>query len=145
LVRQREAAGGLMITASHNPYSWNGIKYKASYGSSALPSIVAQIEKELAWVQENPVAPLPPQKNLIQALETGAPYLDMLETLVDWKRLRDARFRFVSDVMHGSAAGLLRELFTRNGISCDEIRSRRQIRRRFLRRWRWRSHRRHRS
>ncbi|MGA2813229.1 MAG: phosphoglucomutase/phosphomannomutase family protein [Candidatus Acidiferrum sp.] len=128
LVRQREAAGGLMITASHNPYSWNGIKYKASYGSSALPSIVAQIEKELAWVQENPVAPLPPQKNLIQALETGAPYLDMLETLVDWKRLRDARFRFVSDVMHGSAAGLLRELFTRNGISCDEIRGTRDPR-----------------
>ena len=62
LVRQRKAAGGLMITASHNPYSWNGIKYKASYGSSALPSIVSQIEKELAWVQENPVAPLPPRK-----------------------------------------------------------------------------------
>jgi phosphomannomutase len=42
LVRQRQAAGGLVITASHNPYRWNGIKYKASYGSSALPSIVAQ-------------------------------------------------------------------------------------------------------
>ena len=55
LVRQRDAAGGLMITASHNPYCWNGIKYKASYGSSALPSIVAQIENELAWVQENSV------------------------------------------------------------------------------------------
>ena len=38
------AAGGVMVTASHNPYQWNGIKYKASYGSSALPSIVAQIE-----------------------------------------------------------------------------------------------------
>ena len=47
LVRQRGAAGGIMITASHNPYRWNGIKFKASYGSSALPSIVAQIEKEL--------------------------------------------------------------------------------------------------
>ena len=41
LVRQRGAGGGLMITASHNPYQWNGIKHKASYGSSALPSIVA--------------------------------------------------------------------------------------------------------
>src|SRR5271168_4490833 len=76
LVRQRQAAGGLMITASHNPYQWNGIKYKATYGSSALPSIVSQIEKELVWVQENPVAPLPPRKNLIQPLETRAPYLD---------------------------------------------------------------------
>jgi alpha-D-glucose phosphate-specific phosphoglucomutase len=128
LVRQRQAAGGLMITASHNPYSWNGIKYKASYGSSALPSIVSQIEKELAWVQENPQAPLPARKNLIQPLETRAPYLETLEKLVDWQRLRDAKFRFVSDVMHGSAAGLLRELFTRNGVSCDEIRGTRDPR-----------------
>jgi len=58
LVRQRAAAGGLMITASHNPYQWNGIKYKASYGSSALPSIVAQIEKELAVVQQTNVPQL---------------------------------------------------------------------------------------
>src|SRR5215468_11226477 len=50
LVRQRGAAGGLVVTASHNPYRWNGIKYKASYGSSALPSIVAQIEIELEGV-----------------------------------------------------------------------------------------------
>ena len=128
LVRQRQAAGGLMITASHNPYSWNGIKYKASYGSSALPSIVSQIEKELAWVQENPQVPLPARKNLIQPLETRAPYLETLEKLIDWQRLRDAKFRFVSDVMHGSAAGLLRELFTRNGISCDEIRGTRDPR-----------------
>src|SRR6267154_2741267 len=66
LVRQRNAAGGIVITASHNPYSWNGIKYKASYGSSALPSIVAQIESDLEVVQRANVAPLPPQKNLIQ-------------------------------------------------------------------------------
>jgi len=66
LVRQRAVAGGLMITASHNPYQWNGIKYKASYGSSALPSIVAQIEKELDVVQQTSVSPLPARKNLIQ-------------------------------------------------------------------------------
>jgi alpha-D-glucose phosphate-specific phosphoglucomutase len=128
LVRQRKAAGGLMITASHNPYSWNGIKYKASYGSSALPSIVSQIEKELAWVQENPVAPLPPRKDLIHKLETRKPYLDTLEKLVDWDRLRAAKFRFVSDVMHGSASGLLRELCVRNGVACDQIRGKRDPR-----------------
>ena len=128
LVRQRGAGGGLMITASHNPYQWNGIKYKASYGSSALPSIVAQIENDLAVVQKENVPPLPPRKNLVQPLEPRAPYLEALEKLVDWKRLRDAKFRFVSDPMHGSAAGLLPELFRRNGISCDEIRGMRDPR-----------------
>jgi phosphomannomutase len=128
LVRQRKAAGGIVITASHNPYGWNGIKYKASYGSSALPSIVAQIESELAKVLREGIPPLPPRKHLIQPLEPRAPYLDTIEKLVDWQRLRDAKFRFVSDPMHGSAAGLLRELFSRNGVTCDEIRGTRDPR-----------------
>ncbi len=122
LVRQRGAAGGIVVTASHNPYRWNGIKYKASYGSSALPSIVAQIEQELETILRDGAAPLPPQKELIQSFDPRAPYLDTIEKLVDWQRLRDAKFRFVVDPMHGSAAGLLLELFTRNGIACDEIR-----------------------
>lgn len=128
LVRYRKAAGGIVITASHNPYRWNGIKYKASYGSSALPSIVAQIEKELAGVQEKGVPPLPPRKDLIHPLEPRGPYLDALEKLVDLKRLRGAKFRFVFDPMHGAAAGLLPELFRRNGIPCDEIRGTRDPR-----------------
>jgi len=128
LVRQRQAAGGIMVTASHNPYWWNGIKYKASYGSSALPSIVAQIESELEGVLDSGVPPLPPRKELIHALEPRAPYLDTIEKLVDWQRLRDAKLRFVIDPMHGSAAGLLHELFTRNGVTCDEIRGTRDPR-----------------
>jgi alpha-D-glucose phosphate-specific phosphoglucomutase len=122
LVRQRGAAGGIVVTASHNPYSWNGIKYKASYGSSALPAIVAQIEKELSEVLGGGVPPLPPRKDLIHFVEPIAPYLDTIEKLVDWQRLRDAKFRFVVDPMHGSAAGLLHQLFVRNGVACEEIR-----------------------
>jgi alpha-D-glucose phosphate-specific phosphoglucomutase len=127
LVRQRNAAGGVVVTASHNPHTWNGIKYKASYGSSALPSIVAQIENELAVVQSNGAPALPPRKELIHRLEPREPYLDTIEKLVDWQRLRDAKFRFVVDPMHGSAAGLLRALFARNGISCEEIRGTRDL------------------
>ncbi|MGB7281217.1 MAG: phosphoglucomutase/phosphomannomutase family protein [Candidatus Acidiferrum sp.] len=122
LVRQRGAAGGIVVTASHNPYQWNGIKYKASYGSSALSSVVSQIEKELAEVQNSDVPSLPQRKELIQTLEPRAPYVDALEKLVDWDRLKKAKLRFVSDVMHGSAAGILLELFKRNGIACEEIR-----------------------
>ena len=122
LVRQRGAAGGIVVTASHNPYRWNGIKYKASYGSSPVPSIVAQIETELERLLREVVRPLPPRKELIQPVDPRAPYLDTIEKLVDWQRLRDAKFRFLVDPMHGASAGLLRELFTRNGVTCDEIR-----------------------
>jgi phosphomannomutase len=46
-VRESQAAGGVMITSSHNPYQWNGVKYKASYGGSGSPSIMAKIESYL--------------------------------------------------------------------------------------------------
>jgi phosphomannomutase len=122
LVRQRGAAGGIMITASHNPYKWNGVKFKASYGSSALPSIVAQVEKELAAVLASGVPPLPSRPDHIQTLDILSPYLETIDKLVDWERIRAANFRFVVDPMHGAARGLLRELMKRHGIACDEIR-----------------------
>ena len=122
LVRQRGAAGGIMITASHNPYRWNGVKYKASYGSSALPAIVAQIEKELQAVLHDGQPDLPPRKDLIHSLDVRTPYIETLDKLVDWERIRSSKFRFLVDPMHGAARGLLRELFSRHGIPCDEIR-----------------------
>jgi phosphomannomutase len=122
LVRQRGAAAGIMITASHNPYRWNGMKLKASYGSSALPSIVAQVEQELEGVIERGIPPLPPRTDLIHSLDVLAPYLETVEKLVDWEKIRSAKMRFVIDPMHGSARGLLRTLMKRNGVACDEIR-----------------------
>jgi phosphomannomutase len=122
LVRQRGAAGGIMITASHNPYRWNGVKFKASYGSSASPSIVAQVEKELAIVLADGVPPLPPRPDNIHTLDILTPYLETVEKLVDWDKMRAAKFRFVVDPMHGAARGLLRRLMTRQRVDCDEIR-----------------------
>jgi phosphomannomutase len=98
------------------------VKFKASYGSSALPSIVAQVEKELSTVLANGVPSLPPQPNHIQSLDMLSPYLETIEKIVDWDRIRAAKFHFVVDPMHGAARGLLRELMTRHGIACDEIR-----------------------
>jgi len=122
LVRLRGAAGGIQITASHNPYRWNGIKFKASYGSSAAPAIVAQIEAELAKVLRDGIPALPPRKDLIHSLDVRTPYLETLAGLVDWDRLRAAKLRFLVDPMHGAGRGLLCELFRRHGVECDEIR-----------------------
>ena len=125
LVRQRGAAAGVQITASHNPYRWNGMKLKASYGSSASPAIVAQVEKELAVVLRDGVPPLPPRPELIQPLGVRTAYLEALDRLIDWQKLCAAKFRFVIDPMHGAGRGLLAELFRRHGIEFSEIRGNR--------------------
>jgi phosphomannomutase len=125
LVRQRGAAAGIQITASHNPYRWNGVKLKASYGSSASAAIVAQVEIELAKVLRDGVPSLPPRPDLVESLDVRTPYLETLSQLVDWDRLRRAGFRFLIDPMHGAGRGLLRELFERQAIQAGEIRGER--------------------
>src|ERR1700684_1352646 len=47
-VKKLGAAGGVMITSSHNPWNWNGVKFKARFGGSATPAIMKSIEAELA-------------------------------------------------------------------------------------------------
>src|ERR1700679_1379969 len=61
-VRGRKAAGGVMITSSHNPAQWNGVKYKASYGGSGRPAIIASIESYL----NQPLEPAPKPGKIIE-------------------------------------------------------------------------------
>ena len=85
-VRHFQAAGGVMITASHNPWQWNGFKFKAAYGGSASPAIVAKIEALLdADVPESPGG------EVIEA-DFRAPYLDQLARVADLKKIAAARF-----------------------------------------------------
>src|SRR3984957_2511660 len=46
-VKQFGAAGGVVITSSHNPWNWNGVKFKGRFGGSATPQIIKAIEAEL--------------------------------------------------------------------------------------------------
>src|SRR5262250_1702937 len=47
-VKHQGAAGGVMVTSSHNPWNWNGVKFKGNFGGSATPAIMKKIEAELA-------------------------------------------------------------------------------------------------
>src|SRR6476659_1121329 len=47
-VKHQGAAGGVMVTSSHNQWNWNGVKLKGKFGGSATPAIMKRIEEELA-------------------------------------------------------------------------------------------------
>jgi len=47
------AAGGVVVTASHNPPEFNGLKYKPDYGGSAPPEVVGELERLTARAQQD--------------------------------------------------------------------------------------------
>ena len=122
------AVGGVMITASHNPPRYNGIKLKASYGGSATPADTKRVEARLA---ENLAAGKQPQRvDLERALVEGwierfdpfPSYREHLHDLVDFDAIGAANLRIVVDAMYGSGRGYLRDLLLEAGAEVTEIR-----------------------
>ncbi len=117
-VRDRGAVGGVMITSSHNPAEWNGVKYKASYGGSGKPSIIAEIEAELG-------RPLPPATApaAIEEVDFTPPYVAAIQSFVDLQAIKASGFRFLIDCMYGAGQGYISSIFERAEIPYVAIRS----------------------
>jgi phosphomannomutase len=116
-VRERGAAGGIMITSSHNPAQWNGVKYKAWYGGSGKPSIIAAIETYLG----KPVARTP-QPAPITEIDFLPPYLQAIEVFADLDLISHSGMKFAIDSMYGAGGTLISDIFTRIGVDHVQIR-----------------------
>jgi alpha-D-glucose phosphate-specific phosphoglucomutase len=110
------AAGGVMITSSHNPYNWNGVKYKAGYGGSATPDIIKTIESGLDAPR------ITGSGGRVTAADFKTPYVAALKKFVDLAAIKEAGFKFAVDSMYGSGRGVLKDIFSEYGINHVEIR-----------------------
>lgn len=122
----REAAGGVIITASHNPGAWNGFKYKPEYGGSASPEVIADLEGHIHRISGGgDVKRLPLaeglEQGLIQYYDPAPAYLSHIAELVDIERIRQAGFKIAVDSMFGSGSGYFRGLLTGGSTEVVEI------------------------
>src|SRR5215471_5655424 len=134
-VRRRKFAGGVMITASHNPPGFNGFKVKAHFGGSATPAITAKIEANLTrgqggqqgvrllvpGLRDEGSAPLAPGRTI----ETVAPepyYFEHLKSLVDWPCIANSKLKIVVDSMHGCGGYLLEQFLRDTSCTVQTIR-----------------------
>jgi phosphomannomutase len=113
----RGLAGGAMITASHNPPQWSGVKFKPEYGGSATAEITALIEAHLP--------PRPPETGdpPVETVTVKEAYLARLRDAVDLRELARAPLYVVVDPMYGSAQGYLTDLLKTARIPHLAIRS----------------------
>ena len=116
-VKKSGAAGGVMVTSSHNPWNWNGVKFKANFGGSATPDIMKMIEDELA------AGAMPSGRAAkVEEVDLKAAYVDAVCQFADLNIIRKANFKFAIDAMYGSGRGVLPGIFDKNGIQYVAIR-----------------------
>ena len=116
-VRASGAAGGIMITSSHNPCQWNGVKYKAWFGGSGSPAIIAEIESFLGVPP-----PRAAQPAAIEEVDFITPYMTAVEGFADLDLIAKSGFKFGIDSMYGAGRELIAGIFKRLGVEYVQIR-----------------------
>lgn len=127
-VVDKRAEAGVMITASHNPPRYNGIKLKASFGGSVLPEQACRVEAQLERSQREARGPnlmdygQALKLDLIRRFDPAWAYYQHLATLLDLDVISTSELRVVADAMYGSGRGAFRDLLSRTRCHLHEIR-----------------------
>jgi phosphomannomutase len=116
-VVEHEAALGVMVTASHNPPQYLGVKIKTELGSAAPPELTELIEKLIPERAPNIKA-----KGKIQTIDLKGPFLRRVVELIDRDLLRDAPLKVVIDAMYGSARGYIASVLDKLSIPYITVR-----------------------
>lgn len=106
-----KCAAGIMITASHNPGKFNGIKIKTWQGGAASREITNIVEQYLYKTEVNMMdfkMALQQKRVIVYDFKEG--YVQFLRKYLDLKRIKTATFKILTDVMHGSGNGLMAEV-----------------------------------
>jgi len=117
-VKQQGAAGGVVITSSHNPWNWNGVKFKGKFGGSATPAIMKKVEGEL----HANAMPTNGHAAAIADVDLKDAYIEAICNFVDLNLIAKANFKFAVDSMYGSGRGVLARIFSDHGIKHVTIR-----------------------
>ncbi|HVC32437.1 MAG TPA: phosphoglucomutase/phosphomannomutase family protein [Chloroflexota bacterium] len=124
-ILDQKAAGGITITASHNPPIYDGFKVRSDYGGAADPETIARLEQLIERIPAESVPVLPrdqaEREGLIVEIEPSESYLAHLSSLVDFDAIRQAKLRVVVDPMYGAGMGWFPRMLGGNAIEIVEI------------------------
>ena len=100
--------GGIMITASHNPAKFNGIKIKTALGGAASKDITNIVE---SYLGQSPVKRLEYPSAIAQGLivkhDFKKEYVKFIRAYLNLKKMKTAKYKVLADIMHGSGRDLM--------------------------------------
>jgi phosphomannomutase len=124
-VVQRTAAAGIVITASHNPWTDNGFKVKSASGSAAGPEILSVLEAQIARNGGIAIARRPfadaEAAGLVERFDPFPGYEEFLRRTLDLDELKAADIHVLVEPMWGSGAGWISRLLGGGKIRVTEI------------------------
>jgi alpha-D-glucose phosphate-specific phosphoglucomutase len=131
VVPATKSAGAIVITASHNPSSWNGFKYKSQDGASAADEVTSQIEKNIASLtlsgkeQGRGVKRLALDKALkkgvVDYLDPSPAYFEHLSHFVAIEELSRQKLNILVDPMYGAGIGYFKAVLQGGDLKITEI------------------------
>ena len=118
MVTQLGAAAGIILTASHNPAPWNGLKLVRADGLFLNGTQGAQVES--LYHSGNVVQRGGGRIEQLPRDEIDGPYLDRILSAVDVELIRSASLRVAADPCNGAGALLLHQLFDRVALVAED-------------------------
>lgn len=121
LAKNENLAFGVVITASHNPYKYNGFKLKDEYGGSMYPDEILKIENNLNEFQEiriNKQFEELVDSGEIELIDGTKYYLENLKNKIDVFKIISSNLKVIYDAMYGAGQGCLKKL-----VNADELHS----------------------
>jgi alpha-D-glucose phosphate-specific phosphoglucomutase len=118
--KDRHTAGAVMITASHNPPQWCGIKYIPDYAGPATKEITDRIVAEIGDVR---IEELPTGAKDGESFDPGPRYREAIAAYLDLERIRAAKLKVGYDAMHATGRGYTDEMLRQAGCEVETLRA----------------------
>ena len=109
-VIDRKATGAVAITASHNPYQFNGYKYKTETGSAVPSDVIAELERNINALDDVPAPDRGASRELVSMYDPREAYYAQIARMVDLDGIKNAGLRIVHECMYGSGYGYIAEM-----------------------------------
>jgi phosphomannomutase len=124
-VIERKATGAAVVTASHNPYQFNGIKYKPETGSSAPSEVIADLERRINAISAVPPIDHRAARDLVSTYDPRPAYYTQVGRMVDVDAIKGAGLRILHECMYGSGYGYIAELIGGGRTNVTELHNQR--------------------